>query len=99
GAWLCVACRTALSPLPEPGCRCGRPQARETDSCSVCDAWPADLGPIRAAFAFSGPMRTSVHRFKYRGEHARGRYLGGLLADVAHAMFASKAERPDLILP
>lgn len=96
GEWLCATCAAALRPLTDARCRCGRPGPHRR-VCTVCAAWPDALGPIRAAFVFDGPLRASIHRFKYRGEYARGRYLGGLLADAAAATLHDAAL--DLVLP
>ena len=96
GEWLCPTCAAALRPLTGPQCRCGRPRTRGR-VCPICAEWPEALGPIRAAFVFEGPLRSSIHRVKYRGEYARGRYLGGLLADVAAATLHDTPL--DLVLP
>ena len=96
GEWLCPSCTAALRPLTDARCRCGRPGTRGR-VCSVCAEWPDALGPIRAAFVFEGPLRSSIHRFKYRGEYARGRYLGSLLADAAATALDGVAL--DLVLP
>lgn len=96
GAWLCPTCAARLRPARGGRCACGSPRSRGR-GCSICADWPVGLGPIRAAYAFDGPLRASIHRFKYRGERARGRYLGGLLADFAQE--ALRAPPPDLILP
>lgn len=51
--------------------------------CHRCAEWPAGLTGIDSAYRFEGPLRLSIHRFKYHGEHARGRFLGELLAERA----------------
>ncbi|MDI3340171.1 MAG: phosphoribosyltransferase family protein [Sphaerobacter sp.] len=97
GAWLCPACAAALRPVPGPLCRCGGRSGQSGATCPVCASWPPALGPVRAAFVFEGPLRRSIHRFKYRGEHARGRYLGELLAGCAETTL--QGQLPDLLLP
>jgi predicted amidophosphoribosyltransferase len=44
-------------------------------------------------------MRTSIHRFKYRGEYARGRFLGRLLADYAESTLARPKELAEIVVP
>ncbi len=48
-------------------------------SCANCALWPDGIGSIRAAYAFNGPIRESVHRFKYQGEFARAGFLSELM--------------------
>lgn len=43
-------------------------------------------------------MRSSIHRFKYHGEHARGWFLGTLLADHAESTLARHKEPPNLVV-
>lgn len=88
GVWLCAACREAIHRVSPPICRrCGRALAAPRAACAVCQDWPAGVGPLRAAFVFDGPLRESIHRFKYGGERARGAYLGALLADEVSRLF------------
>ena len=44
-------------------------------------------------------MRASIHRFKYRGEYARGRFLGRLLADHAESTLARRKELAEIVVP
>src|SRR5690606_39696193 len=99
GAWLCPACLASLRPVSRPVCHCGRPVRAGHRRCWVCAAWPPPLGPIRAAFVFEGALRTSIHRFKYHGEHARGVFLGALLAEHAGGLVEGRVEPPDVLLP
>ncbi len=48
-------------------------------TCITCAQWPNGVGSFRAAYAFGGVIRESVHRFKYQGEFARSRYLSKLM--------------------
>lgn len=82
GAWLCPACTAQLRPLAPPWCaRCGDPLhiagARLYAACRV--GGPFALDAARAAYAFAGPLREAIHRFKYEGERARAESLGLLL--------------------
>jgi ComF family protein len=83
GAWLCVRCRAELRSLPEPNCRrCGRVAERPVATCPACARWPVWIGSIRGAYLFDGPLRASIHRFKYRGEFARGSSLADLMLET-----------------
>lgn len=88
GAWFCADCRTLLAEDDPPGCqRCGRRGTRRPD-CPRCGPhFPSRLRRLRAGFAFDGPMRRAVHRFKYTREYARGRHLGQLLANRYRELF------------
>jgi ComF family protein len=80
GSWLCDACRDLLQPIPRPICyRCGQPTADTCLTCENCRTWPDRIGSFRAAFRFGGPIRESVHRFKYQGEFARAADLSNLM--------------------
>lgn len=48
-------------------------------TCAHCSDWPPSIGAVRAAFAFGGPIRESIHRFKYQGEFARAKFLSSLM--------------------
>jgi len=47
--------------------------------CGHCSAWPEEIGEVRAAYKFGGPIRESIHRYKYQGEFARAPSLAGLV--------------------
>jgi ComF family protein len=47
--------------------------------CTHCSAWPVEVGEVRAAYAFGGPIRDSIHRYKYQGEFARAPSLAALV--------------------
>ncbi len=99
GAWLCDACWAQVRYVPSPVCgRCGHPMQRAGDPCRWCRKWPSGLSSVRAAFVFEGAMRSSIHRFKYRGEHARGHFLGQLLADHAENPVARRKEPSDIVV-
>lgn len=83
GHWLCPACAGHLRPLAPPWCeRCGDPLrfASRDGLCAPCrQGGPRALDWARAAYAFAGPLREAIHRFKYGGERARAAHLAGLL--------------------
>ena len=87
GDWLCTQCAASLRPLGPNTCpRCGEPLAIARDGCPNCSSWPEEIGVAWAAFVFEGPLRESIHRFKYTGEFARGAYLAGLLGAFAQSV-------------
>lgn len=53
---------------------------------------------VRAAYVFTGALRSSIHRFKYQGERARGRFLGQLLADYVVERPGAERGAPDVVL-
>lgn len=80
GDWLCLACARQLRPLAPPWCdRCGAPLSAP-GWCAGCRAGgPFALDFARAGYAFAGPLRAAIHRFKYTGERARAAHLAGLV--------------------
>jgi ComF family protein len=100
GAWLCPECRASLRRVPGPICRrCGRSIEGGSGTCHFCRGWTTGLRSVRAAFVFEGALRSSIHRFKYHGEYARGQFLGELLADYAEQMMFQPNRRIDLVIP
>lgn len=52
----------------------------------ACDPVTVRVGlTVRAAGAYAGPLRSAIHRFKYRGERALAAELGELVAALAAA--------------
>lgn len=100
GIWLCDSCWAQVRYVPSPVCgRCGHPLQRAGDPCRWCREWPSGLSTVRAAFVFEGPMRSSIHRFKYQGEFARGHFLGNLLADHAESTVVRRKDPVDIVVP
>ncbi|HUZ03574.1 MAG TPA: ComF family protein [Thermomicrobiaceae bacterium] len=99
GVWLCEDCARGLRAVPLPTCRCGRPAFYGSSVCAICADWPDAVGAVRAAFVFEGPVRDSIHRFKYRRERARGQFLGTLLAEFALTVAAKNAVPADIVVP
>lgn len=83
GRWLCDACRRDLKVVARPICaRCGQPGDEASNVCSHCSAWPAQIGAVRGAFEFGGPLRDAIHRYKYQSEYARAPSLSALLVEA-----------------
>ncbi len=95
---LCPACAARLRELPEPRCPgCGGTIDGVLERCSECLRRPPR--PWRQAvsvFAFRGPVREVIHRFKYRGQAWLAAWLG---ARAARAWMRHGALAPDVITP
>jgi len=68
--------------LEPPFCdTCAQPDVKgQCQWCSEHPAASAMIDGIRAPYLFEGPLRTALHRLKYRGWRAAAPELGGLLA-------------------
>ena len=98
GGWLCPECLAALRPLGEPACsRCGRPARSGEEACNrshgcrECRGRELHFASARAAFAFTGPARSLVHRLKYSGQRRLADYMAGLASDRARLTTPPKA--------
>ncbi len=84
--WNCYACEHCAAPLPPatPGIPCG--------TClKAPPPWDRALSPL----LYTWPLDRLLQRFKFNGDLATGRLLGGLLADF----LAAAAIKPDLLIP
>ena len=104
GAWLCVACLAQLVPLVAPLCeRCGRPLAATVLNPALCRSCRAAglraLDWARAAYPFTGPLRETIHRFKYGQERARAAHLGLLLQPLLVGLPPAVADRAPRVAP
>lgn len=83
GSLLCDACRSQLQWVNAPLCdKCGRPVARATDRCSVCQERPLPLNQIRAAVLFAHPVSKLIHNLKYNGAFGLSKPLAQMMADA-----------------
>lgn len=98
GTWLCAACRRDLKVVARPICaRCGQPGDAASDVCSNCENWPAEIGAIRGAFVFDGPLRDAIHRYKYQSEYARAASLSDLLLEAVERSEFEQSTSWDLV--
>jgi len=75
GAWVCEFCEPLVQPYGPPGCaRCGVAEGADCE----CQDLPAEIERIQAAYPFRGWIRSSIHRFKFKGEFARSPFLATL---------------------
>src|SRR5438094_3046599 len=71
GRWLCPACVAGVRPAPRRRCcRCGRWCAVEP--CPLCVGGAPALDSLTAMVVLEGPLRTAVHRLKYRDRPGLG---------------------------
>lgn len=83
----CPACYHEAQPIITPFCIvCGKPfdtLAYSAAECAECRPSRTHGAPpfraLRAAYAFEGPMREAIHRFKYHGKTALAAPLAHLL--------------------
>jgi ComF family protein len=79
----CPDCQQQVTPVPEPLCRtCGLPQ-KKAGICSVCEQEPPPYTALRSWVAFEGPIRSALHRLKYRRNMALGDALSRPMSKFA----------------
>lgn len=97
--------RTLLDLVYPPACRiCSTPPDPDPDFCPRClrelpvpsrrDV-PAHLDQVVSAYAYQGPVRDLIHRFKFRNERSLGRPLGRWIGEAIHRA----GIRPHLVIP
>src|SRR5687767_9874841 len=91
GVWhkelFCGVCRAALRRIEPPLCAiCGvpfDPLAKSDSECAACRANRYHVAPpfvaLRAVYAFEGPVRKAIHRFKYHDKTALAKPLATVL--------------------
>lgn len=101
GTWWCRKCWASLPWLWEVSPRCRRCSLplHPGIACPDCPSWPAELSGVRALFRYEGPIRSALHRVKYRGERRRGEELGSLLARYAECLFDSQPGAFTAVVP
>jgi ComF family protein len=100
GYHFCPACRRAVRPLPAPLCEsCGRPVAAGQVCCPDCRTARLPLAGVRSAGTFEGPLRTAIHRLKYRGRRGAARTLGHLLVAPAQSLGLPRAAPAPVVVP
>lgn len=89
---ICDNCERLLAPTASGCPRCGS-DSPLGEPCRACRQHPPEFDEIVTAFAYRFPLDRLVRRFKFAGDLAVGRYLGGALARAV-----SVRACPDLIL-
>lgn len=101
---LCSDCELALPYLTraEALCQCcALPLAGDSRYCGQCLNYPPAFSRSLIPFAYSYPLDSLIHRFKYRGHLTEGRALTNLLSEHLQACYREEMELslPDLIIP
>lgn len=83
----CTLCRQQIVPLHAPFCdRCGMPIAADRLVCPDCESGSEpEFNWSLAAGAYTGVLRTAIHKLKFDGKVAIAQPLGELLADAVAA--------------
>lgn len=93
GVWFCDQCLAQLKPVQGPGCyRCGRRTPTPVRTCRNCAGWPVGFQQVRAVYSFDGPLRRSIHQFKYQRQFARGRDLAELMVAGIEQQFGPQRD-------
>ena len=78
GSWICRECTETVRVADQAqACqRCGHPAGRGQVTCARCQGWVDPTFQVRSVYEFSGALRDSILRMKYRGEYARADWHG-----------------------
>lgn len=86
GSRWCSQCQEQVSPIVEPICEiCGLPTAW-MGLCENCRVVPPPFLALRSWVVFEGPIRSALHRLKYRRNLALGDALAQPLADYCRRL-------------
>jgi len=112
GGWeerlFCDNCRLQLRLLQNPLCAiCGKPfdPLALANLCAECRPSrknkPPEFAALRSCFAFEGPPREAIHRYKYQGQSSLANLLAQELADFLVCNCNDTLQTPDcdLITP
>jgi len=81
----CETCQQTIKPLNGMVCRiCGEPQ-NNAEMCKECKMAQPPYKILRSWAAFDGPIRTALHKLKYRRDIGLGEALALPLAKYIHA--------------
>ena len=76
----CAKCQQGLSPVPEPVCEiCGEPQTAK-GICKECSSARPAFYALRSCAVFKDPLRSALHKLKYRREIGLGEALAWTVA-------------------
>lgn len=91
----CPDCQRAVKPVPEPICDiCGLP-VRTAGMCSTCLQCRPSYYQLRSWSVFETPIRTAIHKLKYR----RNLALGDALANQLQDFVKQRCWQVDLVVP
>lgn len=99
----CERCAPQLRPIIEPCCaNCGRtfdPLALGAEICALCRARPPAFEKARACWAFEGPPRPAIHRFKYNRRFAMAPRLARAMMQTPAARVLLGDWQPQCLVP
>lgn len=101
---LCGDCELALPYLTraEALCQnCALPLVGNSPYCGQCLNYPPAFSRSLIPFAYSYPLDSLIHRFKYRHKLAEGRALTNLMGEYLQACYREEIDLrlPELIIP
>ncbi len=112
GAQFCDRCVGRLKPIDQPSCVvCGRSLTGVAAAmappgnvrCADCRREPPPFAAVRSAAVYEEPLRTAIHRFKYRGQRNAARALAQLLmvpATSLRVVWSAAADgSPPVVVP
>ena len=82
GHWLCPECLAQVEWIVPPICPICGEAAPDAPHCPRRGRHPQALNGLRSAAWYAGPLRTAVHRFKYRGQRVLARPLASILLEA-----------------
>lgn len=90
----CPTCRSAVVQLAQPLCEsCGQPST--ISPCGECRTYPPRFSVLRSWASFEHPVRSALHRLKYRRDIGLGEALVPQLAEYVRGL----GWRVDLLVP
>ena len=97
GAWICNECAgtVRIADQSQSCRRCGHPAGRGQAVCHRCRDWIDSTFEVRSVYEFSGALRDSILKMKYRGEYARAEWHGATMARLILDLGWS----PDILVP
>src|SRR5512145_2927503 len=95
GSRWCQSCQQKTTKIKPPLCpRCGQSQATGS-ICSSCRRAPPKYTALRSWAVFAEPLRSAIHRLKYKRDIA----LGEVLSRHLISSLAATAWKPDMVVP
>lgn len=97
GNWICKECAETVRIADQSqACRrCGHPAGGGLAACPRCRDWIDAAFEVRSVYEFSGVLRDSILRMKYRGEYARAEWHGATMARLVSDL----GWNPELLVP
>lgn len=91
----CENCQKTVQRLPNRVCdRCGRPNYKYS-ACHNCKLRNPSFDKLRSWAYFEGPLRSVIHKLKYRGDQT----LGEILARPLIKLLEGYHWNPDTVIP